>query len=120
MKSQIERDGFCVLEVVISEGEIAAICDEMLTAVELNHALSGAEKSKTERRGHRIGTPGVVSMKQMINEVQSFPHRRVCEVLIDSAYQMICNCVQRIQLTPSSTHQCTVKTELSSIRTPIG
>ena len=50
MKNQIERDGFCVLEVVISEGEIAAKCDEMLTAVELNHALSGAEKSKTQRR----------------------------------------------------------------------
>ena len=66
MKNQIERDGFYVLEVVISEGEIAATCDEMFTAVELNHALSGAEKSKTQRLGHCIGTPGVVSMKQMM------------------------------------------------------
>ena len=66
MKNQIERDGFYVLEVVISEGEIAAICDEMFIAVELNHALSGAEKSKTQRRGHCIGTPGVVSRKQMM------------------------------------------------------
>ncbi len=72
LKGHIERDGFCVLDQVIPTDSLAMVCDELLAAVKRNRQDSEAEKAKTQSRGHRIGTPGVVSMKQMINEVQSF------------------------------------------------
>ena len=72
LKSQIERDGFCVIDGVIPIGELDLIRNEIIAAVERNSRYSEAEKAKTQSRGHRIGTPGVASMKQIINEVQSF------------------------------------------------
>jgi len=72
LKGHIERDGFCVLDQVIPADSLAAVCDELWAAVKRNRQDSEAEKAKTQGRGHRIGTPGVVSMKQVINEVQSF------------------------------------------------
>ena len=71
-KSHIERDGFCVLEGLIPAAEVGAICDEMIAAVERNREASEARLAKTRSRGHRIGNPGVATLRQIINEVQSF------------------------------------------------
>ena len=83
LKSHIERDGFCVLDQVIPADSLGTVCDELLAAVKRNRQDSEAEKVKTQGRGHRIGTPGVASMKQMINEVQSFAPYLADRRLID-------------------------------------
>ncbi len=69
-KAHVERDGFCIIEGVIPAAAVGAICDELVAAIERNRQHSEAEKAKTRSRGHRIGTPGVIGLRQIINEVQ--------------------------------------------------
>ena len=68
----IERDGFCVIEQVIPEAAVGEICAELAAEVERNRQHSDATLAEIRRRGHRIGTPGVANLKQVINQVQSF------------------------------------------------
>ena len=85
LKSHIERDGFCIVDGVIPASEVGAIAAEMVAAIERNRPDSEVERAKTQSRGHRIGTPGVANLKQVINEVQSFaPYladRRVLDLI---------------------------------------
>ena len=85
LKSHIERDGFCIVDGVIPASEVGAISAEMVAAIECNRLDSEAERAKTQSRGHRIGTPGVANLKQVINEVQSFApylaNRRVLDLV---------------------------------------
>ena len=71
-QQRIERDGFCVIEQVISEAAVGEICAELAAAVERNRRHSEAKLAEIRRRGHQIGTPGVAQLKQAINQVQSF------------------------------------------------
>ncbi len=70
--NRIERDGYALVEGVIPAAVVDGICADLVSAVEGNRAHAEAELAKTRGRGHRIGTPGVANLKQIINEVQSF------------------------------------------------
>lgn len=72
LKGHIERDGFCIIEGVIPTDTVGAVCQEIVAAIERNRQHAEAELAKTRSRGHRIGTPGVANLKQIINEVQVF------------------------------------------------
>ena len=71
-QAHVERDGFCIVEGVIPAAAVGAVCKELIAAIERNRQHSEAEKAKTQSRGHRIGTPGVIGLRQIINEVQVF------------------------------------------------
>lgn len=69
---QLEQDGFCVLPNIIPTNCISAICQEIVDVQKTNHAQAEAEKNKTRTRGHRIGSPGVSNLRQIINYTQCF------------------------------------------------
>ena len=70
--SQIEETGYCVVEGVIPAEKVGAIRDEVVAAQRAHNEEAEAELAKTRSRGHRIGTPGVAVLKQVINATQCF------------------------------------------------
>ena len=82
-EQRIERDGFCVIEQVIPEAVVGEICAELAAVVERNRQHSDATLAEIRRRGHRIGTPGVANLKQVINQVQSFAPYLAARRLMD-------------------------------------
>ena len=70
--TQIEREGYCVVEGVIPADKVEAIRSEVMAAQRAHNEEAEAELAKTRSRGHRIGTPGVAVLKQVINATQCF------------------------------------------------
>ena len=64
---RVRRVGFCVLADVVAPAEAAAVAASVIEAVH-SPAQEAAEKEweATRARGHRIGTPGVRSLKQLL------------------------------------------------------
>ncbi len=69
---RLQLDGFCVVEGVIPSDRVGAICGEVVAAQAAQQARTDAELAKTRARGHRIGNPGVGSLRQVINYTQGF------------------------------------------------
>ena len=69
------RHGYCVVPGVIPPGAVGRVRGEVVAAQRANHEQAAAELAKTRSRGHRIGSPGVDNMRQVINATQCFaPH----------------------------------------------
>ncbi len=69
---KLKRDGFYVVENVISEDEVDAVRKAVVAAQARKHAASEAAQAATRAKGHRIGAEGVASLRQVINETQVF------------------------------------------------
>lgn len=69
---RLKTDGFYIFEDIILEDRIRIIRDSILKAQEKNNKRSEASLEKTRSRGHRVGAKGVASLKQVINETQTF------------------------------------------------
>ena len=67
---QIEMDGFCVLEDVIPADVVGDVRESVVAAQEAKREEAAADQEKTRAQGHRIGNPGVASMRQVLNETQ--------------------------------------------------
>ncbi len=70
--SQIEQEGYSIVEGIIPQNKIGAIRSEVVAAQRTHNEAAEAELAKTRSRGHRIGTPGVAVLKQVINATQCF------------------------------------------------
>ena len=69
---RLKTDGFYLFEEIILEDRIRMIRDSVLKAQEKNNKRSEVSLEKTRSRGHRVGAKGVASLKQVINETQTF------------------------------------------------
>ena len=68
----LKRDGFYVVDGVIPSSDVGRVRDDVVAAQKRGHDASEAAKQATRAKGHRIGAEGVASMRQVINETQSF------------------------------------------------
>ena len=57
---------------MIPADKVGHVRDEVFAAQRANHAQALAELEKTRSRGHRVGSPGVDNLRQVINETQCF------------------------------------------------
>ncbi len=69
---QLEMNGFCVIEGVISEDRMDNLRDSVVAAQAAHDEKSRAKMEKTRARGHRIGVKGVGNLNQVINHTQTF------------------------------------------------
>ncbi len=69
---QLEMNGFCVIEGVISEDRMDNLRDSVVTAQAAHDEKSRAKLEKTRARGHRVGVKGVGNLNQVINHTQTF------------------------------------------------
>ena len=69
---RLRLDGFCVVEKVVPAPQIGDLCQEIIAVQAAHQHQAKSALAKTRSRGHRIGTPGVGSLKQVINYTQSF------------------------------------------------
>ena len=69
---QIKMNGFCIVEGIVPDKEVGAIRDSLVEAQARFDAESEARKAEIRSRGHRIGSKGVGSLSQVINETQTF------------------------------------------------
>ena len=65
---EIRLNGFCILEGIIPDGEVAGVRDSIVEAQARHDAASETAKEAIRARGHRIGVKGVGNLKQVINE----------------------------------------------------
>ena len=81
----LREDGFCIVEDIIPEAKIDEVHDSVVQAQASHHERAEAEPARTRTRGHRIGTQGVGTLKQIINETQAFsPYladRRILDIV---------------------------------------
>ena len=81
----VREDGFCIVEDIIPEDKIDEVHDSVVQAQASHHERAEAELARTRTRGHRIGTQGVGTLKQIINETQAFsPYladRRILDIV---------------------------------------
>eukprot|EP01044_Picomonas_judraskeda_P003845 COSAG03_NODE_327_length_8954_cov_3.021909_4_plen_385_part_00 len=68
---RVRRVGFCVLADVVPTDVVAQVCSSIVAAVH-SPVQEAAERewAATRARGHRIGTPGVRSLKQLLRVTQ--------------------------------------------------
>ena len=69
---RVRRVGFCVLADVVPTDVVDKVSESIIEAVH-SPAQEAAEREwkETRARGHRIGTPGVRSLKQLLRVTQN-------------------------------------------------
>lgn len=68
----LDNHGYCVATDIIPDTQIDHIREEVVSAQHANQKEAALEIAKIRSRGHRVGAPGVDSMRQVINATQSF------------------------------------------------
>lgn len=86
---RVRRAGFCVLADVVPAGVVAQVCSSILAAVH-SPAQEVAERewAAIRARGHRIGTPGVRSLKQLLRVTQAHASYLAEPRLIEAAERL--------------------------------